>query len=624
VSHDLTPKLEPSRTATWDSAGVVIGATLGRYRIEQRIGQGGMGTVFRATHLSLKRAVALKVLPSDTELARNGGERFAREIEMLGRLNHDHVVRATDAGIENGVPFLVMDFVDGVDLKRLVRQGGRLGLPDACEIIRQAGVGLEYIHRQELIHRDIKPSNLMLDRAGVVRILDLGLARWREPYNADLTPSGTAMGTADYLAPEQASDAHRVDVRADIYSLGCTWYELLVGHPPFGEPRFRSNAQKIFAHCNEPFPSLAEFPAPQPLKSLLASMTAKHPDDRPATPQQVVDRVARFSSESDLPALVQETERHESRGTDSRSFVLPPAIRTSPTSVTRRVVSPKRLRRWSGVAGLVSLTLLSVGILAAALFFNGWMRTGDDGRTPNGGGGDASDVKQTPASPPCSDPGFLDHCQPLKWQRLLECEPQEELWVRGQGAAVQKHDVAAEQFFVSGMSESVFSLGRVTRPSFTFQIEIAQPRWPGGAGIFWGLQTWSLSEAQKQRGEPYGRLQYVMLKTRRLRGAVVGMAVVRGLGELRYRNGRRELVCNEKRQEDIPLPTTDLLLEIVVEDHQLRKLRVGNTTFRSEIVRLINREFDARLYQGRLGMLTLASHCFFRNARYLAHSREPK
>ena len=167
-------------------------------------------------------------------------------MEAIGRVNHPNIVQAHDAREIDGERFLVMEYVDGLDLDDLVRRCGPLPIPDACELIRQAAVGLQYANERGLIHRDIKPSNLMLNREHQVKILDLGLALLKADQLAggdaaaakevgkELTASQQIMGTASYMSPEQANDSHQVDTRADIYSLGCTLYKLLTGRPPFG------------------------------------------------------------------------------------------------------------------------------------------------------------------------------------------------------------------------------------------------------------------------------------------------------------------------------------------------------------------------------------------------------
>ena len=162
-------------------------------------------------------------------------------MKAVGKLVHPNIVHAYDAGEEAGIHFLVMEYVDGVDVTRIQKRCGQLAVADACEIVRQAAIGLQHAHENRMVHRDIKPSNLLATKDGVVKVLDLGLALLHEGDAAaarDLTNTGQVMGTLDYMAPEQADDTHAVDIRADIYSLGCTLYSLLAGQPPFAGPQF--------------------------------------------------------------------------------------------------------------------------------------------------------------------------------------------------------------------------------------------------------------------------------------------------------------------------------------------------------------------------------------------------
>ena len=189
-------------------------------------------------------------------------------MEAIGRLNHNNIVRATDAGEADGVHYLVMELIDGIDLARLVRLAGPLPVAAACELVRQAAVGLQYAHENGLVHRDIKPSNLLLSVNGELKISDLGLALLNrdERASGELTVTGQVMGTADYMAPEQWEDSHAVDIRADLYSLGCTLYTLLAGRPPFAGPKHRSALRKMAAHAKELVPPItdhrADVPAP--------------------------------------------------------------------------------------------------------------------------------------------------------------------------------------------------------------------------------------------------------------------------------------------------------------------------------------------------------------------------
>ncbi|MBI5759604.1 MAG: serine/threonine protein kinase, partial [Planctomycetales bacterium] len=272
-------------------------SSLREYELLDEIGSGGMGKVFRARHRLLGRIVAIKV-PNESETV----ARFRREMECIGTLDHPNITNAYDANLED-IPYLVMEFVDGLDLRQLVETLGRLSVPDACELIRQAAVGLQHALEHKLVHRDIKPSNLLLSTAGVVKILDLGLARLENPAESqreDLT-GNNFLGTAQYMAPEQALDSSAVDIRSDLYSLGCTLFYLLTGEPPYTG---RVSAVLV-AHQQSPIPSihLQRASVPEGLVWVIERLLAKSREDRPATPADVALMLSPFTSGSDLVAL---------------------------------------------------------------------------------------------------------------------------------------------------------------------------------------------------------------------------------------------------------------------------------------------------------------------------------
>ncbi len=270
------------------------GLLIGSYLILDKLGQGGMGVVFKAQHRKTGKVVALKILPPSFARDQQAVLRFKREIEAAGRLKHPNIVAALDADEDRGVHFLVMDYVACSDLDRVVRERGPMPVVQAIDCVIQAARGLEAAHAQGIVHRDIKPGNLMLDTAGMIRVLDLGLARIVDAANpfsktaaGRLTESGMYMGTVDYVAPEQAEDSHRVDHRADIYSLGCTLYYLLTGKEPFpGETVLK----RLLAHMERPAPSIRALrPAVAPaVDSAYQKMMAKRPDDRPASMAEVI------------------------------------------------------------------------------------------------------------------------------------------------------------------------------------------------------------------------------------------------------------------------------------------------------------------------------------------------
>jgi formylglycine-generating enzyme required for sulfatase activity len=268
------------------AAPVPVPLVLGPYVLDGWIAAGGMGNVFRATHGRMKRVVAVKVVHGGGPVRPQLLRRFQHEVEIAARLRHPNIVTAFDAGEQDGVAYLVTEFVDGEDLGRLVSRGGPLPVDRAVAVVRQAALGLGHAHEHGVVHRDVKPSNLMFGRDGVVRVLDVGLAR-AAPSAFDpgrtvpaLTESGAVMGTADYMAPEQAQDARRADARSDVYALGCTLHYLLTGRPPYDGP---GPFEVLLAHRRAPVPSLraARPDVPAALDRLFGQMVAKAPEDRP-------------------------------------------------------------------------------------------------------------------------------------------------------------------------------------------------------------------------------------------------------------------------------------------------------------------------------------------------------
>lgn len=286
---------------------LVLPYQLGAYRLEARIGQGGMGAVYRAMHQALDRQVALKLMPRDRMRNPDAVARFQREMKAVARLHHPGIVMAYDAGEVEGTHFLVMEHVAGWDLASISRSFGPLPIPVACECVRQVAIGLQHVYEHGLVHRDIKPSNLMLTHDGQMKLLDLGLARLRENEPDErLTNDAIPMGTVEYMAPEQARNPHEVDIRADLYSLGCTLFKLLCGYSPFANIP-RTTLQLLTAHLESAAPDARDSRAgvPDAVAELIHRLLRKSPTDRPQAPQEVEQVVAPFASGRDLRLFAQ-------------------------------------------------------------------------------------------------------------------------------------------------------------------------------------------------------------------------------------------------------------------------------------------------------------------------------
>ncbi len=288
-------KTQAGRSMPAAEVGDPVDEMIGPYRLTKKLGQGGMGAVYQATHTKLDKIVAIKLLSRQSGLEATAVERFEREMKAVGKLDHPHIVRAMDAGECDGFHYLVMEYVEGRDVSQWVKARGPFSVGQGCEIIRQAALGLHEAHSLGLVHRDIKPSNLFLTSKGVVKILDLGLARLAEgTFNHELTQSGQCMGTPDYMAPEQWTNARDVDGRTDLYALGCTLYHVLAGRPPFGTSEHESLGSKVLAHTSGAVPDIRQLRAdlPDQVRQILDCLLAK-------------DREQRFATGGDLAAALQ-------------------------------------------------------------------------------------------------------------------------------------------------------------------------------------------------------------------------------------------------------------------------------------------------------------------------------
>jgi serine/threonine protein kinase len=286
---------------------------LGNFVIEAELGHGGMGVVYKAFDKEIKRPVAIKVMKEDRIDSQEAVERFRREIRLLGNLNHENIVRALHTHVDESTHtrYLVMEFVEGVELETLVKRMGRLPVAEACELIRRAALGLEHAHENGLIHRDLKPANLMLTAQGQVKVLDLGLARPQtvsDPEQAAfLTQPGQWLGTPHYMSPEQGLVKAEIGHRSDIYSLGCTLYKLLSGETPFGSDGNSTVLTILMEHANSEFPRITKLrpEVPKALSRLIGQMAAKRPEDRISSAAEVAGQLEPFCKRANLKGLYQ-------------------------------------------------------------------------------------------------------------------------------------------------------------------------------------------------------------------------------------------------------------------------------------------------------------------------------
>jgi serine/threonine protein kinase len=284
--------IRQGKLSRWQAGQLLAGRStffLGKYKLIELLGKGGMGSVFLSEHVMMNRRAALKIIPRQVSKDPAGLERFLAEARTIAAVDHPNIVQAYNVDNEGDLYYLVMEYVDGLDLQRLVEAEGPLDCPSAVDYVRQAADGLAHAHARKMIHCDIKPSNLIVNPQGVVKILDMGLARLvgHEEVGGEATVEDERiLGSVDYLAPEQALRAADFDHRADIYSLGCTLYFLLTGHAPFPEGTL---TERILKHQTQQPPNIAgeRSNVPQSLIEICKKMMAKRPADRYQTAAQV-------------------------------------------------------------------------------------------------------------------------------------------------------------------------------------------------------------------------------------------------------------------------------------------------------------------------------------------------
>ena len=283
--------------------------TLGSYTILGELGRGGMGRVYKAVHKTLRQVRALKVLNKSESRNPKVVARFQREARIVAALNHPHIVKIFefDQDAERGYYYIVMEYVDGGSVARILKRQGKLPWQQATEIALHVALGLAEMHKNNLVHRDVKPSNILIDKLGTAKLADLGLARHEgEGADTQLTATGAVMGTIDYMSPEQIVDARKVDIRSDLYSLGCTLFHMLAGRVPFHEG---SAYQKIQQQISDPLPEVGPLAPDVPfqLVLILNRLTEKDPANRYQMPEELIADLETLTTEAVATDNLQES-----------------------------------------------------------------------------------------------------------------------------------------------------------------------------------------------------------------------------------------------------------------------------------------------------------------------------
>jgi serine/threonine protein kinase len=486
---------------------------LGSYILLERLGEGGMGQVFKARHRNLGRTVAVKLIRKERLDNPDAIKRFEREVRAAAALNHPNIVRAYDADQIGGTYLLVMECVEGAtDLGRLVKKNGPLPTEQACEYVRQAALGLQHAYERGLVHRDIKPHNLLLTADGkAVKVLDMGLARLDHPGADDdrsstMTQEGAVMGTPDYIAPEQAIESHTVDIRGDLYSLGCTFYYLLTGKPPFPGGTL---AEKLVKHqLQEPTPveQLRSDVSPR-VAAVVRMLMAKRPEDRYQTPGQLARVLAELlhpaPPAADLSVPEDRTVPWEGtpRVGANWSAVVAPSSRTEVLAGAERVRPGTRRRTWL-LAGAGAVTVLGGVILWAALAGKGSPGRDREGEPEQPGragvGGGPGAPKGEPQRPRVAAGDFFNGKDFTGWEGLTD-----RFWSVKDGAIVGST-------FPDGNKFNTFLCSKKKYKDFElkFKVKLTGKGWSGNSGVqirseIRDVKTFAVTGPQCDMGDDY-------------------------------------------------------------------------------------------------------------------------
>ena len=582
---------------------------LGEYQLVRRLGYGGIGVVFEALHMKLDQRVALKVLHPNLSNDERYRRRFLREMRALGRMeDHPNLIRARYASEDRGVLFLTMDLIDGADLRNIMKSHGSLSIAAACEAVRQAALGLEKVRIAGLVHRDIKPGNLILAKDGTVKVLDLGLAqiRDRDEVSEELTQSNMLMGTLDYQSPEQAEDPRTVDIRTDIYSLGCTLYRLVTGQIPY--PACESAEQKVEAHAKTPFPHFVGT-IPE-LDAILQKMVAKRCSDRYATPAEVAAALAPYSSSDALLAVAQ-------KGAPSA----PELAHDTPSAniKTRPIAQPTRLQeeswlsrnrvrsRWA-ISGIMMLTIATVGgyfVFKKALQADANIENRN--KPPQG----FADTGKQPIAPPdlIREAGNiarnLDNLPPNKIHLLLNRAPVQALWQERLNSN-RFYDDELRRLFVNTPNRSIFLLGNITQPSFRFSVIVDHTGDSmRGIGICMGYR-------ETPNGAAFQWLQFAD-KTIRI-GAKPTPNFQRGRAFCGIEGNPDYFQDNPTSNSDIRFTNRSMMITFDVERHKITRVRVGEDVMHALSHPDINNDFTPEEYKGGIGLICFHTSCTFSEA----------
>lgn len=599
---------------------------LGPYYLESLLGAGGMGAVYRAFHVNLKRTVALKLLPQERSSDPRFLRRFYAEMAAIGKLDHPHLVRAYDAGEASGYHFISMEFVDGKDLSAILRRIGPLTVPEACTIAVQVAEGLDYVQQHGLVHRDLKPSNLLLSTSGKVKIVDLGLAKLalEESSEGELTGSQQVVGTADYLAPEQIKPGRALDVRTDIYSLGATLYKLLAGSAPFSGKEHGTVAAKLVAHCSEkPDPVRSRRAAiPEEISAAIDRMLAKDPAERLQTPQEVIDTFSGYCGTSDLSRLIQAIVKPPD---DVDPDVRTATLDTDGGRSEETLTEPRPLTKAPSQGGVLAL-VIAVPLLIALAVGTRYVVNRDDPQQP---------IQPVAALPPRKTPAEqnptpgigqtppvprtkhfcelqADEIESLRWYSLLDRDPHRLIWPRRSEVSSTALDQHRDQLYVQVSDTALLELGTVHTGNYVFSVDMYQGRWSGGIGVFFGFrEDWD------------GETRYITYQALRFSHSQLGVRdryfVSRTIEKLTFKPGKYpspflNTIASAEVEKPAPTPQS---LELTVRGNKLRSVRFGGVTLAELINPMGAKDLIPDDHIGPFGLFAELTEVSFRNARIM-------
>ncbi|QDU95053.1 serine/threonine protein kinase [Lignipirellula cremea] len=580
---------------------------IGPYLLRERLGAGGMGVVYEAFHVHLKRVVALKLL-SEEQHHPQAIERFLVEMEAIGQLDNPHVVRANDAGLVGDLHYIAMEYVHGCDLGALIRATGPLRHADACAIIHQAAEGLGSIHKAGIIHRDIKPSNIVFSSEAVVKLLDLGLARVTDRDH--LSHSNLVLGTIDYMAPEQTESLRAVDYRSDVYSLGCTFFKLLTGQAPFGGKDFASATAKLLAHSKRIPPSVASLApeTPAELCELVARMLAKSPADRPSV-ADILGTLEAFIGDADLATIARQCPAVHG----------PPLVNAEIT--THRLtatVATSGLLGWSTRLGIGLLAFVGLLFLVRSLFFSA---SDERPQTPTPAGLASPEMLAGQKPPPVEkfvtapaevDPPVIwQQVEPLVWYDLLDRPPQEAYWPIEE-STTWSYERKTQSLQLQSTNLGLIQLGEAWFDNYELDVVLFQPEWTGNTGLFLGfsskiddseipvldMQLFTIQRVDQQGRDTHYRLERSLLHSEaNLFGGRNTSSREAGVHRTDFMHGEQHL-------------------SIKVAHGKLVSARINNHDLTSLLTERSNGYFTERDYQGGFGVFTSVSNVTVRSARF--------